>query len=326
MNKKATSKLLAGLLLATALLGSSAQAAAPTPITVAIDGKVQQFDPSPLVIQGCTLVPTRALLETLGATVSWDDKTQTITARKGDDVLLLQIGSTTASLNGQGLPLPVAPQWQANRTLVPLRIASEAFGATVTWKEATQTVEIQTAPVPSNKQYAAPPAMSIDLAKSYTAVVKTNKGTFKIHLFDDEAPLTVNNFIFLARDHFYDHVKFHRIIENFVIQTGDPTATGSGGPGYSFQDELPPTKPYAPGIVAMANAGPNTNGSQFFIGTGDNVSYLNNIPNYTVFGEIVEGMDIIKKIAATPVQESRYGEASQPTEDVIIESITIEEE
>nr|WP_245884396.1 peptidylprolyl isomerase [Tumebacillus permanentifrigoris] len=168
--------------------------------------------------------------------------------------------------------------------------------------------------------------MLIDTAKDYTAVVNTNKGTFKIHLFDNDSPITVNNFVFLARDHYYDHVKFHRIIERFMIQTGDPTGSGAGGPGYSFQDELPPKKPYTPGIVAMANAGPNTNGSQFFIGTGDDVQYLNKAPFYTVFGEVSAGMDVVKAIAATPVQEKQWGdEKSSPIEVVTIDSIIIEE-
>nr|WP_052036037.1 peptidylprolyl isomerase [Tumebacillus flagellatus] len=167
--------------------------------------------------------------------------------------------------------------------------------------------------------------MKLDTSKDYTAVVDTNKGTFKIHLDLQDAPLTVNNFVFLARDHYYDHVKFHRIIQSFMIQTGDPTGTGSGGPGYRFQDELRPKTHYAPGVVAMANAGPNTNGSQFFIGTGDAVENLDQAPYYTVFGEVSDGMDVVEAIAATPVAESPYGELSSPTEDVVINTITIEE-
>jgi len=175
-----------------------------------------------------------------------------------------------------------------------------------------------------NNKYKQAPAMTIDKAKTYTATIKTNKGDIKISLFDDAAPITVNNFVFLAKDKFYDGIKFHRVVKEFMIQTGDPLGKGNGGPGYEFKDELPPTKPYAPGIVAMANRGPDTNGSQFFIGSGDQVKALDANPNYTVFGEVVEGMETVKKIAAvnTTVQGS---EKSKPTEDVHITTVTIEE-
>lgn len=174
-------------------------------------------------------------------------------------------------------------------------------------------------------KYTKPPEMKIDKNKEYTATIKTNMGDIKVKLFDNEAPVTVNNFVFLARDKFYDNVKFHRVIKEFMIQTGDPLGNGRGGPGYRFEDELPPAKPYAKGIVAMANAGPNTNGSQFFIGSGPQVSNLNQQPNYTVFGEVIEGMDTVDKIASVKVQASETGEPSAPTEDVHINTITIEE-
>jgi len=179
-------------------------------------------------------------------------------------------------------------------------------------------------PATRNNKYKKAPDMIIDKAKTYTATLKTNKGDIKIALFDDQTPLTVNNFVFLAKDGFYNGVKFHRIIKEFMIQTGDPLGRGSGGPGYEFQDELPPVKPYTPGVVAMANRGPDTNGSQFFIGSGDQVKSLDKNPNYTVFGEVVEGMETVKAIAA--VKTTAQGqETSKPTEDVIIQSITIEE-
>ncbi|WP_235919492.1 peptidylprolyl isomerase [Heliomicrobium undosum] len=177
----------------------------------------------------------------------------------------------------------------------------------------------------ANKTYLAPPEMTIDPEKEYLATVNTTKGTFKIKLLAAEAPQTVNNFVFLARDNFYDGVRFHRIIKNFMIQTGDPKGNGTGGPGYRFADELPPSLPYAPGVVAMANAGPNTNGSQFFICNGDSARGLNNYPNYTVFGQVTEGMDVVLKISDTPVEWGAGGERSKPMEDVRIESISIEE-
>ncbi|MCW2277517.1 peptidylprolyl isomerase [Heliophilum fasciatum] len=175
------------------------------------------------------------------------------------------------------------------------------------------------------KQYSAPPAMVIDPQKSYKATFTTTMGNFQIELLPANAPNTVNNFVFLARDHFYDGVVFHRIIKDFMIQTGCPQGTGTGGPGYRFADELPPQLPYEAGIVAMANAGPNTNGSQFFICNGKSARNLNSYPNYTVFGRVVDGMDVVLAISAVPVGRSPHGEMSRPLEPVTIEKVTIEE-
>lgn len=158
-----------------------------------------------------------------------------------------------------------------------------------------------------SKSYATAPEMSIDVNKTYEATLHTNKGDFTMELFPKTAPLTVNNFVFLARDGFYEDVEFHRIIESFMIQTGDPTGTGAGGPGYKFADELKSPYKYEPGIVATANAGPNTNGSQFFICTGEDSKGLNQYPNYTIFGKITDGMDTVLQIAGTPVAMSKQG-------------------
>lgn len=176
-----------------------------------------------------------------------------------------------------------------------------------------------------NKKYSSPPPMSIDPDKQYTATVATNLGAFKINLLAKDAPATVNNFIFLAREGFYNNITFHRIIKDFMIQTGDPSGNGTGGPGYKFADELPNKLAYGPGIVAMANSGPNTNGSQFFICNGERSKNLNNTPNYTIFGQVIEGMDVIQKISDTPVTASFNGEASKPTQNVFIQEIFIEE-
>ena len=115
------------------------------------------------------------------------------------------------------------------------------------------------------KKYAAPPAMTIDPAKSYTATMETSAGTLVLDLFAADAPMTVNNFVFLAREGFYDGTTFHRVIANFMAQGGDPTGTGSGGPGYQFADEFSTKCKHVTGALSMANAGPKTNGSQFFI-------------------------------------------------------------
>jgi cyclophilin family peptidyl-prolyl cis-trans isomerase len=141
-------------------------------------------------------------------------------------------------------------------------------------------------------------------------------------LLPGEAPQTVNNFVFLARQGYYDGVPFHRVIKGFMVQTGDPTGTGTGGPGYKFADE-PVTSDYLPGTLAMANAGPNTNGSQFFVIHADLRSRLPK--NYTIFGRLTDGMDTLDKIANTPVKASGRGEVSTPVEPPRIESVTIEE-
>jgi peptidylprolyl isomerase len=175
------------------------------------------------------------------------------------------------------------------------------------------------------KRWNAPPAMQIDPAKKYTATVETSLGSFKIELLAKESPKTVNNFVFLAKEGFYDWVIFHRIIKAFMVQTGDPTGTGSGGPGYRFADELPARHSYEAGMVAMANAGPNTNGSQFFICTGDQSQGLDGAPNYTQFGRISGGMEIVYKIAGVQVTRSPHGEFSKPIDPPVIKGIEITE-
>jgi cyclophilin family peptidyl-prolyl cis-trans isomerase len=172
------------------------------------------------------------------------------------------------------------------------------------------------------KQYSAPPAMKVDPAKTYTATLKTNKGTVTAELYPKDAPVTVNNFVCLAEDGYYNNTPFHRIVSGFVIQGGDPTGTGSGGPGYQFNDE-PVSKDYEKGILAMANAGPNTNGSQFFIVLDDLRGRLPK--NYTIFGRVTSGQDVVDAIANTPTAVGRSGEKSTPTEPVTLESVNISE-
>jgi peptidyl-prolyl cis-trans isomerase B (cyclophilin B) len=146
-----------------------------------------------------------------------------------------------------------------------------------------------------SKQYAKPPEMSIDPAKSYTAVFETNRGTFEIALYAKEAPVTVNNFVFLAMEGFYDGIKFHRVIKNFMIQGGDPTGTGTGGPGYKWNDEAAALKlKHETGVLSMANAGVNTNGSQFFVTHGPQ-PHLDG--KHAVFGKVTgSGMDVVNAI------------------------------
>ncbi|MEX2246030.1 MAG: peptidylprolyl isomerase [Dehalococcoidia bacterium] len=172
---------------------------------------------------------------------------------------------------------------------------------------------------PTIKQYTAPPALTIDTAKSYVATIETGRGTIKIELLDDEAPQTVNNFVFLAREGFYDGVTFHRVIQDFVAQAGDPTGTGSGGPGYDLPVEQTAVD-FEPGIVAMAKpqeAGAPNNGSQFFILLADEPSLAGKA---TAFGRVIEGMDVLT--ALTPRDPSSQ-EAPEPGDR--IDSVTIDE-
>jgi cyclophilin family peptidyl-prolyl cis-trans isomerase len=160
--------------------------------------------------------------------------------------------------------------------------------------------------------------MCIDPARTYTATMVTNKGTMTIALDPVTAPMTVNNFVVLARYHYFDGVGFHRVIPGFVLQGGDPDGTGRGGPGYRFADELPKPGRYEVGSLAMANAGPDTNGSQFFVISGPDGVRLP--PQYSLFGKVVAGLDVVATIDALGTPG-----AGKPMERVTIESVTIAE-
>jgi cyclophilin family peptidyl-prolyl cis-trans isomerase len=162
------------------------------------------------------------------------------------------------------------------------------------------------------------PDLGIDPSKRYTATLDTTLGTIVIALDAVRAPKTVNNFVFLALHHYYDGVVFHRIINGFMCQGGDPTGTGRGGPGYRFEDELPKAGQYQLGSVAMANAGPNTNGSQFFIVSGP--SGVGLPPQYSLFGQVVKGMEVVDAMQNVATDRS-----DRPREDVVINSVTITE-
>ena len=165
------------------------------------------------------------------------------------------------------------------------------------------------------EQYAAAPDFTIDLATTYSAVLRTNHGDITVQFDAEGSPQTVNNWIFLAREGFYDGVIFHRVVPGFVIQGGDPTGTGRGGPGYQFRDELEGKGLYSRGTLAMANSGPNTNGSQFFICLDD----VGLPHSYTIFGSVISGMDAVDAVADAP----RSGE--KPVADCVIQSVEITE-
>lgn len=170
---------------------------------------------------------------------------------------------------------------------------------------------------PKTQKFSSPPELGIDPSKRYSAKMVTSKGEMVIALDAALAPKTVNNFVFLALHHYFEGIVFHRIIPGFVVQGGDPEGSGRGGPGYRFEDELPPAGRYEIGTLAMANAGPNTNGSQFFIISGRDGTTLP--PSYSIFGKVVKGLDVVAAIEAVG---SRSG---NPTEKVTIDSVTISE-
>ena len=168
------------------------------------------------------------------------------------------------------------------------------------------------------KQWNSPPEMVIDPSKRYTAKMSTSMGELVIALDAVQAPKTVNNFVFLAREGYYDGVIFHRIIQGFMCQGGDPTGTGRGGPGYKFADELPKPRQYEIGSVAMANAGPNTNGSQFFIVSGP--SGVGLPPQYSLFGKVVKGLEVLDQM-----EKVKTGPGDKPVQDLTINSVEITE-
>lgn len=173
------------------------------------------------------------------------------------------------------------------------------------------------------REFADAHQLCIDPAKSYTANFDTTQGSFTVQLLPERAPGAVNNFVSLARWKYFDGTKCHRVIQDFVVQCGDPTATGTGGPGYSFADELPGAGEYTIGSLAMANSGPNTNGSQFFVITG--VSGTSLPPNYTLFGQVTAGLDTAVAAMAALFNPDQAANGVPPAADIILNSVTISE-
>jgi cyclophilin family peptidyl-prolyl cis-trans isomerase len=170
-------------------------------------------------------------------------------------------------------------------------------------------------------QWSKPPAPQIDISAPYTANISTTDGNIGVQLLPSVAPNAVNNFVFLARKGFYHNVPIHRMIPDFMFQSGDPTGTGMGGPGYNIPDDkVPVGMSYSRGTLAMANTGdPNSGGSQFFIMLGDQ----DLPPTYPIFGKVVEGQDVLDKIAQTPTADNGFGELSKPTQPIQINDVTI---
>lgn len=186
---------------------------------------------------------------------------------------------------------------------------------------ASKTATTQTENI--NRKYEKAPDMTIDTNKTYIAKFETASGNFEVTLNAKDAPKTVNNFVFLTNNKFYDGLTFHRIYKDFMIQGGDPDGTGSGGPSYKFDDE-PVVGDYTQGTVAMANSGKNTNGSQFFIMTGDYSG--GKLPkDYVIFGNVTTGLESVMKLNDTETTDNGQGEQSKPASNVVISKVTIEE-
>ena len=171
------------------------------------------------------------------------------------------------------------------------------------------------------KQWNKPFDNQLEEGKTYTGTLETSHGTIEVEFYPEDAPIAVNNFVSLAKEGYYDGTPFHRIVKGFVIQGGDPTGTGTGGPGYKFKDETI-KKDYEAGVLAMANAGPNTNGSQFFIVLEDLRGRLPK--NYTIFGKVTSGMDVVKAISDVGVTRSSSGEVSSPVEPVVLTKAVVQ--
>ena len=212
-------------------------------------------------------------------------------------------------------------RWQQNPLVIPALIAGAGLlffivGGRLSRSAPPGAGEGNGPALAGTKQYAAAPPLLIDPAGSYVATIRTAKGDIVVELLPDKAPITVNSFVFLARQGFYDGVTFHRVIPGFMAQGGDPTGTGSGGPGYSFEDEANDLTFGTAGLLAMANSGPDTNGSQFFITYGP-AEHLNG--KHTIFGRVIEGMDVAE---ALTVRDPNQNPDSLGD---VIETVTIEE-
>jgi cyclophilin family peptidyl-prolyl cis-trans isomerase len=203
-------------------------------------------------------------------------------------------------------------------TLTPL--PSTVAGATLTGETPCPAADGSS---PRTITFAQAPPSCIDATKTYSAEVTTNKGAYTIELDAGAAPLTVNNFVVLARYHYFDSTICHRAIPQFAVQCGDPTGTGSGGPGYTFADELPAAGSYKVGSIAMANSGPDTNGSQFFIITGANGVALS--PDYTLFGQVTDGLDTTVTALDALGNPDQAANGVPPLEQIVIQSVTITE-
>ena len=310
----------AALLTTTGATAIGASPSSANHIKVILNGRQLNFETPPQIMGGRVMVPMRGVFSELGAAVDWDGAAQTVTATKGDTVIILKIGSTEPTINGQIRTIDQPGIIIAGRTLVPLRFVAEAFSIKVDWSAATNTVTIGepgTAPSQNNQTPGVIPA----------TITMEDGGKIVLELYPDVAPQSVRNFVYLARQGFYDGLKFHRIISGFMIQGGCPNGNGTGNPGYSIHGEFGQNGftndiKHVRGVLSMArSSAPNSAGSQFFIMHAD-------APNldgqYAAFGRVISGIDVVDRIAAIPNNGANGSVA--PANMPVIKTITIDSE
>lgn len=280
-------------------------------IQIQLDGKTLTTNVAPISKNGTTLVPIRLISENLGAKVDYDAVTKKISITSNATSIELFVHSTTAHINGKPTHLTMAPEIVSNTTMVPIRFISENLNCKVEWDQASQVVKIT--------------SISTNLASSLpVAILKVKDyGTITLELYPEMAPNTVNNFIFLANNGFYDGLIFHRVIADFMIQGGDPSGTGAGGPSYSIAGEfasngfITNTLSHTKGIISMARTSdPDSAGSQFFITSADS-TFLDG--EYAAFGKVISGLDVVDAISVVKTNSQ-----DAPLTPIQIESIVVD--
>lgn len=300
------------------LLMSFTVPAVASDISLIINDKNIDMPVAPVIESDTTLVPLRIITENMGAKVEFNSSTKTINLTKGNTAISLTIDKQTAIINNKSVSLSLAPKLIDSTTMVPIRFISENFECKVDWVPEKKLISITLPKTGSDSD------TSTDLSTQTKKVLGTisikDYGTLELELYPELAPKTVENFIKLANSKFYDGLTFHRIISSFMIQGGDPTATGTGGPGYTIPGEFAAngytqnTLRHTKGVISMARTSdPNSAGSQFFIMSGD-APHLDGY--YAAFGKVTKGLDLIDKIEKV---ETKVGD--KPVVDVVIESI-----
>ena len=286
-------RVLSFLIIISLLMFPTSFTSAADTVSVRIDGTQVVFNQTagyPFIDENSrTQVPFRVVLEAFGATVDWDNATRTAIAEKDGIIVKVPIGTDYIEKNGVKITNDTTSLIKDSRTYLPIRIVLEAFGAAVDWDGASKTVVVQTSRTANTIQ---------------ATITMEDGGKIVLELYPDLAPQSVRNFVYLARAGYYDGLTFHRIIEGFMIQGGDPDSTGSGGPGYSIKGEFldngfSNNLKHTRGVLSMARRGDNYDsaGSQFFIMHADTPSLDG---AYAAFGRVISGMDVVDKIASTP--------------------------
>ena len=285
-------------------------------IKISLNGQVLNTQVAPVNKQGTILVPLRLISENLGATVDYNGSTKTITIIESNTTLKLYIGSKSASINGSTITLAASPELVHQTTIVPLRFISEQLNCSVDWNSSKQIVSI------ISKTHTMPNTTDTNTGHPIATMVIKDYGTVTLELYPDMAPNTVTNFMVLANNGFYDSLTFHRVIDNFMIQGGDPLGNGSGGPNYSIGGEFASngftqnTLSHTKGILSMARTyDPNSAGSQFFITSADS-TYLDG--EYAAFGKVISGMSIVETIAKVDTDSKDC-----PLTAIVIQSIRV---